>query len=269
MIKLIASDMDGTLLDGEGNVPPETFDLIKRLKTAGIGFVASSGRRFDTLQELFAPVSSEMDFVASNGAQVVVAGQLVDREVFSHAALRRLKNVTDLFDGLHLVVFDKISYLLDDEERFERELDKNLPNPLRVRDLPRPDTSIIKASIYVDDAVMDMAYILEREMGEDFVFAPSGRKWIDVMQHGVSKATGIKQVMEARHARAEEVVAFGDSMNDSFAAKNARISALLVKTGYNEGIAIDQWAKEYAPNDLVFDTMAQLADHVIKTERRN
>ena len=42
MIKLIASDMDGTLLDGEGNVPPETFDLIKRLKTAGIGFVASS-----------------------------------------------------------------------------------------------------------------------------------------------------------------------------------------------------------------------------------
>ena len=27
MIKLIASDMDGTLLDGEGNVPPETFDL--------------------------------------------------------------------------------------------------------------------------------------------------------------------------------------------------------------------------------------------------
>lgn len=177
MVKLIASDMDGTLLDGEGNVPPETFDLIKRLKTAGIGFVASSGRRFDTLQELFAPVSDQMDFVASNGAQVVVAGQLVDREVFSHAALRRLKNVTDLFDGLHLVVFDrKISYLLDDEERFERELDKNLPNPLRVRDLPRPDTSIIKASIYVDDAVMDMAYILEREMGEDFVFAPSGRK---------------------------------------------------------------------------------------------
>ena len=201
MIKLIASDMDGTLLDGEGNVPPETFDLIKRLKTAGIGFVASSGRRFDTLQELFAPMSDQMDFVASNGAQVVVAG--------------RLKDVVDLFDGLHLVVFDrKISYLLDDEERFERELDKNLPNPLRVRDLPHPDTSIIKVSIYVDDAVMDMAYILEREMGEDFVFAPSGRKWIDVMQRGVSKATGIKQVMAARHARAEEVVAFGDSMND-------------------------------------------------------
>ena len=38
MIKLIASDMDGTLLDGEGNVPPETFDLIKRLRDCGHRF---------------------------------------------------------------------------------------------------------------------------------------------------------------------------------------------------------------------------------------
>ena len=215
MIKLIASDMDGTLLDGEGNVPPETFDLIRRLNAAGIGFVASSGRRFDKLQEMFAPVANQMDFVASNGAQVIVAGKLVDREVFSHAALRRLKGVVDLFDSLHLAIFDrKITYLLDDEARFERELDKNLPNPVRALELPDPNTSIIKASIYCDEAIMDMAYILERELGNDFVFAPSGRKWIDIMQRGVSKATGIRQVMEAHDVAPSEVMAFGDAMND-------------------------------------------------------
>lgn len=215
MIKLIASDMDGTLLDGDGNVPPETYDLIRRLNAVGISFVASSGRRFDTLQEMFAPVMNQMDFVASNGAQVVVAGKLVDREVFSHAALRRLKSIVDLFDNLHLAIFDrKITYLLDDEARFERELDKNLPNPVRALELPNPDTSIIKASIYCDDAVMDMAYILERELGEDFVFAPSGRKWIDIMQRGVSKATGISQVMAAHNVKPAEVMAFGDAMND-------------------------------------------------------
>lgn len=156
-----------------------------------------------------------MDFVASNGAQVMVAGELVDLEVFSHAAVKRLARVVDMFDTMHLALFDETrSYLLDDEARFEREVDKNLPNPVRVFDVPSPQTSILKASVYCDDAVMDMAYILTRELDDDFVFAPSGRKWIDVMQRGVSKATGIKQVMEARHARAEEVVAFGDSMND-------------------------------------------------------
>ena len=86
MIKLVASDMDGTLLDERSRVPQETFDLIRGLTSVGVRFCAASGRRFDTLQEFFGPVASSMDFVASNGAQVVVNGILVDREVFSHAA---------------------------------------------------------------------------------------------------------------------------------------------------------------------------------------
>mgnify|MGYP000119853620 FL=1 len=215
MIKLIASDMDGTLLDGNKGVPGGTYDLILRLRDAGIRFVASSGRRFDTLSELFEPVADCMDFVASNGAQVMVAGELVDLEVFSHAAVKRLARVVDMFDTMHLALFDETrSYLLDDEARFEREVDKNLPNPVRVFDVPSPQTSILKASVYCDDAVMDMAYILTRELDDDFVFAPSGRKWIDVMQRGVSKATGIQQVLDAHGIQASEMMAFGDSMND-------------------------------------------------------
>ena len=54
-----------------------------------------------------------------------------------------------------------------------------------------------------------MAYILTRELDDDFVFAPSGRKWIDVMQRGVSKATGVSQVLDAHGIRAHEMMAFG------------------------------------------------------------
>ena len=54
-IKLIASDMDGTLLDESGMVPAETYDLILELKEHGVHFAASSGRRYDRLCEFFAP----------------------------------------------------------------------------------------------------------------------------------------------------------------------------------------------------------------------
>ena len=215
MIKLVASDMDGTFLDENQCVPSGSFDLILRLREAGVHFVASSGRRFDTLCELFEPVADAMDFVASNGAQVVVEGELVDREVFSHAAVRRLARIVDVFDTMHLALFDETrSFLLDDEARFEREMDKNLPNPERVFAVPSPQVSILKASVYCDEDVMDMAYILSRELDDDFVFAPSGRKWIDVMQRGVNKATGIQQVMDVHGVRPDEAMAFGDSMND-------------------------------------------------------
>ena len=215
-VKLIASDMDGTLLDENGQVPPETFDLILALRERGVRFVASSGRRYDRLCDFFSPVKDRMDFVASNGAQVFADGAQIDREVYSHLAIRRLAKTVAMFPNMHLSLFDRTkSYLLDDEDKFVREVDKDLPNVERIYELPSPQVSIIKASIFCDDGnVMDNAYVLQRELGGLFTFAPSGSSYIDAMQPGISKASGIAQVMEYHGIDASEVMAFGDAMND-------------------------------------------------------
>lgn len=215
-VKLIASDMDGTLLDENGQVPPETFDLILALRERGVRFVASSGRRYDRLCDFFSPVKDRMDFVASNGAQVFADGVQIDREVYSHLAIRRLAKTVAMFPNMHLALFDRTkSYLLDDEDKFVREVDKDLPNVERIYELPSPQVSIIKASIFCDDGnVMDNACVLQRELGGLFTFAPSGSSYIDAMQPGISKASGIAQVMEYHGIDASEVMAFGDAMND-------------------------------------------------------
>lgn len=216
LIRLIASDMDGTLLDEHSEVPPETYDLILALREKGVHFAASSGRRFDRLCQFFAPVRDKMDFVAANGAQVYVDGELVDREVFSHLGIRRLAKTVGKFESPHMALFDdEKSFLLDDEDKFVREIDKDLPNAERIWYLPGPDVSILKISIYCEDGhVMDYAYALSRELGDEFLFAPSGTHWIDALQRGVNKATGIEQVMAHHGITRDEVMAFGDSMND-------------------------------------------------------
>lgn len=216
LIRLIASDMDGTLLDEHSEVSPETYDLILALREKGVHFAASSGRRFDRLCQFFAPVRDKMDFVAANGAQVYVDGELVDREVFSHLGIRRLAKTVGKFESLHMALFDdEKSFLLDDEDKFVREIDKDLPNAERIWYLPGPDVSILKISIYCEDGhVMDYAYALSRELGDEFLFAPSGTHWIDALQRGVNKATGIEQVMAHHGITRDEVMAFGDSMND-------------------------------------------------------
>ena len=217
MIKLIASDMDGTLLDENSQVPPETYELIEALHERGVHFAASSGRRYDRLCEFFAPVVDKMDFVAANGAQVYADGIEVDREVYSHLAIRKLARTVKMFPNMHLALFDRTkSFLLDDEDKFVREIDKDLLSAVRVYDVPEPEVNILKASIFCDTPAytMDMAYVLQRELGDWFVFAPSGSKWIDVMQMGVSKASGIQQIMHHLGIEASEVMAFGDAMND-------------------------------------------------------
>ncbi len=217
MIKLIASDMDGTLLDDDSKVPEETYELISALSEKGVRFVASSGRRYDTLRWLFEPVADKMDYVASLGTQVYADGRLLDREVFSTLSVMRLFETTQLFDCLHLALYDAThTYLLNDQSSYIRELDKDLPNAERLFDPPSPDVSIIKAALCCEypDQLMDMAYVLERELSEFFTFLPSGSRWIDVVPRHVNKATGLEQVMRYWGIGPDEAVAFGDSMND-------------------------------------------------------
>ena len=72
MIKLVASDLDGTLLlNGAQQLPEEIFPLIRELKKLGILFVAASGRQYPNMRRLFDPVADEMAFICENGALAV------------------------------------------------------------------------------------------------------------------------------------------------------------------------------------------------------
>ena len=75
MIKLIASDIDGTLLqEGSDRLDPEFYTVIPELKKRGILFAAASGRGYASISRLFAPVKDEMIFIADNGSNVVCRG---------------------------------------------------------------------------------------------------------------------------------------------------------------------------------------------------
>ena len=63
MIKLVASDIDGTLLRyGEQKLNPELFDIIRQLKKKGIHFIAASGRQYASIVNLFEPVKDEISY---------------------------------------------------------------------------------------------------------------------------------------------------------------------------------------------------------------
>jgi len=217
MIKIIAADMDGTLLDENSEVPEETFGLIHELHQRGIIFAACSGRRYNTLRWLFEPVKDEMDYVASLGTEVYAQGRMIGREVFSYAAIVSLFELCATFDCLHLAIYDDDHcYLMDDLTNYLRVADKDLPNAVVRADPPSPGTSVIKVGVCCDKPgqIMDMTYMLERELGDRLMFMPSGDKWIDITPIGVDKATGIQQLMHYYGVTADEVMAFGDSMND-------------------------------------------------------
>ena len=94
MIKLIASDMDGTLLNSRGELDNEIYDIINRLKELGIIFTAASGRQLESLKKRFLPVDNDIIYLAENGTYVVYKGE----EIYSNVMNRNI--VEELVDKI-------------------------------------------------------------------------------------------------------------------------------------------------------------------------
>ena len=91
MIKMVASDLDGTLLiGGRQTLPEEIFPLVKELKKMGILFVAASGRQYANMRNLFAPVKDEMAFISENGGLAVQNEKLLYCDSFDKELVREI-----------------------------------------------------------------------------------------------------------------------------------------------------------------------------------
>ena len=71
MIKLIATDVDGTLVkDGTMQIDPEYMTVIKELVQKGIIFAVCSGRQFISERKLFAPIKNQLLYITDGGTVV-------------------------------------------------------------------------------------------------------------------------------------------------------------------------------------------------------
>ncbi|MBO6016388.1 MAG: HAD hydrolase family protein, partial [Lachnospiraceae bacterium] len=76
MIKLIATDVDGTLVkDSSRDVYDELLDAASKLAGEGRRFVVASGRQYGSLRRMFQPVADRIGFIAENGAHLIVDGK--------------------------------------------------------------------------------------------------------------------------------------------------------------------------------------------------
>ena len=76
MIKLIVSDIDGTILpEGTDLINPKLYDAIRILREKGIRFAAASGRQYESMHHVFAPVADEIYFISENGTNIMYQGK--------------------------------------------------------------------------------------------------------------------------------------------------------------------------------------------------
>ncbi|MEZ0447035.1 Cof-type HAD-IIB family hydrolase [Cellulomonas sp. ICMP 17802] len=226
-IRLIAVDMDGSLLDDEKRIHDDFWPLLDELDRRGIRLCPASGRQYATLRRQFG--RDELVYIAENGSYVVQHDEEISSDGLSLAAARAAVEVVRAATHLDLgtVVCGKRSaYVERSDAAF---LDQATPYYARlavVDDLTAVQDDVLKVAVYdFGSAATGAGPLLQ-----PFDALVSGEHWVDVMSPTADKGHALRAVQDALGITAEQTMAFGDYFNDigmldaafySFAMDNA------------------------------------------------
>jgi Cof subfamily protein (haloacid dehalogenase superfamily) len=239
MIKLLALDLDGTLLDSRGQIPDENRNAIQASEEAGVLVTIATGRRFRDARPVGLELELNAPLVTHNGALLKYAGSLetVAASLLDLETTREIVRVGTKFGGNALVsadphtkgtlLYDRIA---DDNVPLRRYLDwserlhgdEAQEAVMHVADLhdALPDHEVIHISFSGACEPMErMLSFLNDELTDSVTILPTiyprlDFTLIDILPPDASKGTGVEKLAIMNNLSAENVMAIGDNFND-------------------------------------------------------
>lgn len=215
MIKLIVSDMDGTLLDSSKNINPEFWDVYEKIKEKGIIFCVASGRQYYNLVENFEAMKKDLFFIAENGGFVAKG----EEEIYSKALSKEIvENILDkakeIKDASVVLGAKHAAYIEDSSDKFMAEISKYYKSIIVVDNLKEVEEDILKVAIYDFDCAETNSYPQYKYLEDQVKIIVSSEHWLDVMHKDVNKGAAVAELQKQLNIGKEETLIFGDYMND-------------------------------------------------------
>ena len=277
MIKLIASDMDGTLLNSNHEISKENLEAIKKAEEMGVKFAISTGRMYEDVKPLLDECGLKCQCIVLNGGEYidekgkVLEGIYIDREEAREIIDMIIKEniVAEIYtnEGLHTVntkeeALTEVAYRIkayDPEISFEdaikfAESHPHFMNLKYIKDIDEFLNSDIKIGKFVafyndEETTLNVKRKLESIGG--LAISSTFTKNIEINNKEAQKGLILAKVSEKMGIKREEVMVIGDSFNDysmftqfteSFAMGNAvkqikELAKYVTETNDNAGVA--------------------------------
>ena len=238
MIKLIVSDIDGTLVgdgQGEGALDPAYFDVIRKLIKKGIHFMACSGRQRQSIEKLLRPIKDDILYACDGGSIVF------DKEKMLYAKTLPRETVYQIYEDAAklnecdiMVCGTKRAYCRRRDSELYRWMVNGYGYDMEAvgEDLTRIQDEIVKVSIYHRERAEEITKMWFRPKWEKRVkLTLAGKQWLDCVPENAGKAGALAFVQQTWGILPSETVVFGDNQNDvemfgladcSYAVENAR-----------------------------------------------
>ena len=232
MIRLIALDIDGTLLDSGGHIPAANLDAIARALEAGVAVALATGRRFDFARPVFERIPGDIRLILSNGAVVKSRdGRTLSRRLLPMDVARDVLGRVPGHRDAAAVVFDRQR----EGQVVFQSIDWEHPRNGRFFASNRPFLSEMDPleSCLTEDPIQVMfsgsCAPMREVFGQLQAMAAAGEvrcevalteyedrdfSLVDVVREGCSKGSALQDLAAQLGVARDEVMAVGDNLND-------------------------------------------------------
>ncbi|QQY78997.1 hypothetical protein EDD65_104162 [Keratinibaculum paraultunense] len=236
MYKLVAIDLDGTLLDDDKNIPKENIDLINKLIDRGYEVVIATGRRYWSAKQFLKDIDRSLVVLANNGNIVRYISNdeilikkclnLDDFKILIEESKKRglnpILHVDRYEDGYDMVI----------EMKENNSVYSNYISPHEKR------YKIVENYLELDDDILAVIFVGDKDILEDF-YLDINKKYpnrysshimeniqnaealLEIMNPLGNKWLSLKEYAQKKGISPEEIIAIGDDNNDAQMIKNA------------------------------------------------
>jgi Cof subfamily protein (haloacid dehalogenase superfamily) len=251
-IRLVATDMDGTLLNSKHEVHESFYPAFRRLKEHGIVFVAASGRQYYNLTKTLDLIKDEVIFAAENGSYVMFQGEEIHVQATDPVIVKELIRISEnIPDSYPIICGKKKAYVQDDHPDFINHLKLYFERYEIVDDLQKIDDDQFLKFTLCDLAGSEVnSYPHYKQFEEQLQVKVSGPIWLDISHKKANKGRAMEVIQEKFNVTPEQTMVFGDYLNDlemlqkahySYAMANAhpdvkKIARFIAKSNDENGV---------------------------------
>ncbi|WP_194189553.1 Cof-type HAD-IIB family hydrolase [Clostridium chrysemydis] len=241
-IKLICTDMDGTLLADDHNVPEENRDALKKAVDKGIHVAITTGRLFTSAKYYARMTGVDAPIISSNGAYIR-SGDSNDVIYENPLSLEETLEIYDILKKydfrFNFNTYNSVISLKDEEDHSYKDMNKLVKACDRVEFIVNENlTDVLKENevniLKVIAIDKENKYLKEMEKAKEefkalgkYEVVSSWSNNFEVMKKGTSKGEAVKRLAEMLGVKREEVMCIGDSENDLSMIEYAGVSVAM------------------------------------------
>ncbi|OTQ32535.1 sugar/pyridoxal phosphate phosphatase YigL [Gilliamella apicola] len=221
MFRVVASDLDGTLLTPEHCLSPYTKQVLQALRKKDIHFVFATGRHHIDVAQMRENMEIDAFMITSNGARVhdssgnLIFGQSIEPTLACEVAKECIDDplvYTHVYRGDNWLINKEDNYSLSFFKDTDFTYEYFNPSDFEADDIAKIYFTISNDSLHPH--LVEIKNRLDKKYGNKMSITFSSLNCLEIMAENVSKGSALKKVVEKLGLDLKDCIAFGDGMND-------------------------------------------------------